>query len=364
MSAFAVTAEPLTIHPHPAADRLEIAQVGATLFRTVVGKGEYATGDHAIYIPEQAVLPPELLKELDLIGRLAGPGKDRVQPVQLRGELSRGIVCRPHAVTGHDLARAHAVGFDFAPMLDITKRVPPVPMRMVSPTMPAPGLLPWDDVQDLARFPEVFARAELVNVTEMIHGIACLLTYVADTDELLVTWKRPGARGLALVPSTEHPCWRAVTAHGVGKAARVLAKELGAARVGIFGEMYGPGLQDLHYGAGGDRTPGYAVFDIAIDRGRDGGVRWLSRIDQAEHLERINPHLALVPLLSRGPFNLAHVLALASGQEQVTGRERHMRAGVVVRADEERHSVALGGRAIVKVLAGDYLTREHGTEYQ
>jgi RNA ligase (TIGR02306 family) len=96
MSTFKVTAEKLVIHPHPNADALELAQVG--LYRAVVPKGQYKTGDVAIYIPEQAVLPDELIEEIGLTGRLAGKDKNRVKAVRLRGELSQGIVCRPKAV--------------------------------------------------------------------------------------------------------------------------------------------------------------------------------------------------------------------------------------------------------------------------
>lgn len=53
MSTLRVTVERLIVEPHPNADRLELAQVG--LYRAVVGKDEYATGDYAVYIPEQAI---------------------------------------------------------------------------------------------------------------------------------------------------------------------------------------------------------------------------------------------------------------------------------------------------------------------
>src|SRR6478672_11878081 len=126
MSTLRVTAEPLTIHVHPNADALELAQVG--LYRAVVAKGAFRTGDHAIYIPEQSVLPPELIEEIGLTGRLAGPAKDRVKAIRLRGELSQGIVCLPKALNGADLAAAHASGEDFAERLGVTKWVPPVPI--------------------------------------------------------------------------------------------------------------------------------------------------------------------------------------------------------------------------------------------
>src|SRR2546423_7089769 len=112
MSTLRVTAEPLTIHVHPNADALELAQVG--LYRAVVAKGAFRTGDVALYIPEQAVLPQELVSELGLTGKLAGSAANRVKAIRLRGELSQGIVCRPRALQGTDLARAAGEGADFA----------------------------------------------------------------------------------------------------------------------------------------------------------------------------------------------------------------------------------------------------------
>lgn len=101
MSSFAVT-ERLMVHPHPdpAVERIELAQAGE--YRAVVPKGKYTTGDWALYIPEQAIVPQELLQELGLAGKLAGAGKNRVKAMRLRGELSQGLVCLPQALNGVD----------------------------------------------------------------------------------------------------------------------------------------------------------------------------------------------------------------------------------------------------------------------
>ncbi len=149
MSTLRVTAEVLTVHEHPNADALELAQVG--LYRAVVAKGAYRTGEAAVYIPEQSVLPPDLIEELGLTGRLAGGEANRVKAVRLRGELSQGIVCRPKALADVDLARAAAEGTDFAERLGITKWVPPVPPTMDGEVESAPGLLPWVDIENIQR---------------------------------------------------------------------------------------------------------------------------------------------------------------------------------------------------------------------
>jgi RNA ligase (TIGR02306 family) len=356
MSTLRVTAERLTILEHPNADALELAQVG--LYRAVVAKGAYRSGDFAVYIPEQAVLPEPLVEELGLTGRLAGAAANRVKAVRLRGELSQGIVCRPAALDGTDLERAAAGGADFAELLGIFKWVPPVPVSMSGDVESAPDLLPWTDIENLKRFPGIFAPGDPVAVTEKLHGSACCLTYYAATETVHVTSKGLGAQRLALSPSAANLYWRAVLGHGLPRVAADLAERLGATRVGIYGEVYGGGVQDLAYGADARaRTaPGYAAFDVCAEM--NGAVRWLDAFALLEG------EVPLVPKLFEGPFDLARVLELAQGAENVSGRSLHLREGVVVRTTEDRDSDVLGGRAIAKVVSDAYLTRKGGTEYE
>ncbi|GGQ94070.1 RNA ligase (ATP) [Streptomyces asoensis] len=355
MSTLRVTAEVLTVHEHPDADALELAQVG--LYRAVVAKGAYRTGETAVYIPEQSVLPAGLIEELGLTGRLAGSGADRVKAVRLRGELSQGIVCRPKALADVDLALAAARGTDFAERLGIVKWVPPIPPTMNGDVEAAPDLLPWVDIENIQRYPGLFEPGEPVVLTEKLHGSACLLTYVADERRVFVSSKGFGAKSLALKEDPRNLYWRAVRGHGVPEAAARLAERLGARRIGVFGEVYGAGVQDLTYGADGrGATLGYAVFDVSAEI--DGTVRWLSAADL------LTGELPLVPTLFEGPYDSERVLEIATGRETVSGRGLHLREGVVIRPAVERHSPVTGGRAIAKAVSGAYLTRKGGTEYE
>ncbi|MFF7991325.1 RNA ligase (ATP) [Kitasatospora xanthocidica] len=355
MSTLRVTVEKLTVLEHPNADALELAQVG--LYRAVVAKGAYRTGDHAVYIPEQSVLPDELIAELGLTGELAGARANRVKAVRLRGELSQGIVCRPAALADTDLAAAAERGEDFAGLLGVVKWQPPVPTSMSGDVVSAPDLLPWVDIENLKRYPDVFEPGEPVVLTEKLHGSCCLVTYTAATGETQVSSKGIGAQGLALVEDERNLYWRAVRAHGIPGVAARLAERLGAERVGIFGEVFGEGVQDLSYGAS-SRTdrPGYAAFDVSAVV--DGRLVWLSAP------ELLDGELPLVPELWRGPFDPEVVLGHAVGKETLSGRELHLREGVVVRPVTERWSPVLGARAIAKVVSDAYLTRKGGTEYE
>lgn len=355
MSVLRVTAEKLTILEHPDADALELAQVG--LYRAVVAKGAFRTGEFAVYIPEQAVLPDELIAELGLTGRLAGSAKNRVRAVRLRGELSQGLVCRPAALDGTDLERASAAGEDFAERLGVTKWVPPVPVSMSGDVESAPDLLPWTDIENLKRYPDVFAPGDPVTVTEKLHGTACCLTYYADTGQVHVTSKGLGGQRLALKEADGNLYWRAVRGYGLPQLAAELAGTLGATRLGLYGEVYGAGVQDLGYGVDAGRgLPGYAAFDVCAEV--DGRLRWL------DPAELPVGGLPLVPRLYRGPFDLDRVLELAQGPETVSGRAAHLREGVVVRTAADAYSPVVGGRAIAKVVSDAYLTRKGGTEYE
>lgn len=363
MSTLRVTAEELSIFAHPNADRLELAQVG--LYRAVVGKGQYQTGDHALYIPEQAVLPDALIAELGLTGKLAGGKHNRVKIVRLRGEISQGLVCTPHAVEEVDLVEAAAAGTDFAQLLGIEKWVPPIPVSLAGQVDPAPALIRWIEIENIKRYPEIFTAGEAVVATEKIHGTACLATYVRNEDRMYVSSKGMGGQSLALREAEGNLYWRAITSHGLHEAARRLAVALSADRIGFFGEVYGRGVQDLHYGADAsrDHTLGYALFDVALHR-MEAPLRWLSHDEITAALADLDLSIPRVPVLYEGPYDAQALLDLAEGTETVTGHGRNLREGLVVRPAKERYSSILGGRAIGKLVSNAYLLRTDGTEYE
>jgi RNA ligase (TIGR02306 family) len=86
------------------ADRIEAARVLG--YRIVVPKGACRPGDLAVYIPEAGVVPENVLVDLGLVGKLAGPQHNRVKAMRLRGVVSQGLLYRPpFAISlGEDLA--------------------------------------------------------------------------------------------------------------------------------------------------------------------------------------------------------------------------------------------------------------------
>jgi len=90
MATFEVKVYKLTIEEHPNADAIELAKVGD--YRSIVGKGQFNTGDLGVYIPEGAIVPELIIERLGLVGKLAGKKKNRVKAIRLRKVLSQGLI--------------------------------------------------------------------------------------------------------------------------------------------------------------------------------------------------------------------------------------------------------------------------------
>lgn len=363
MSSFEVKLVHLEIESHPNADALELAKVGE--YRAVVPKGQYTTGSLALYIPEQAVLPDELIEELGLTGKLAGKAKNRVKAIRLRGELSQGIVCRPKKVFHPDGAvLVPEEPIDYAERLGIEKWVPEVPASMSGDVEPAPDLVRWIDIENIKKFPQMFhggKYGEEVVATEKVHGTCFCLTYVVAEDRFLVTSKGLGFKNLALVESHKNVYWRAVEKFGVKDTARELAKDYPFAKtIAIFGEVYGEGIQDLHYGVKGT---GFLVFDVRIDW--KGHFQWLDSIQLASIMTSMEYGQQTAPILYVGQYDYEALCELATGDETISGTGAHLREGLVVRALTWDGAVdPPGDRPIVKFINPDYLVRKGGTEYE
>lgn len=387
MSSFAVTLERITVRPHPNADRLSLARVG--LFDAVIGKDQFQTGDVVLYIPEQAILPGRLIKALNLEGKLSGKAKNRVKAVSLRGALSQGIVAPLSilALNPEDEGYSDAINalmtrtqnelsqFDFAPILGIEKWQPEIPVHMSGEVVSAPDLLPWIDIENIKRHPDIFTEGDQVSVTEKLHGTCTLATvnvepsvngYIANT--VLVTSKGFAEKRLALVENETNLYWRAVNGYPVRELAVTIAEHFGSDKsvvaVGIYGETYGAGIQDLSYGQDRTGLPGFAVFDAYVKLNTGEGF-WVPSQTVQKFCIAVN--IPAVPVLFEGAYNIEHIASIASGKEQMSGTEANIREGVVIRsANEEQWVDAFGNghRKIAKFVTEEYLTRKGGTEFQ
>lgn len=356
MSSFEVKVVSLKIEAHHNADALEIARVGD--YQSIVRKGQFEDGQLGAYIPEQAVLPLSVLQELGLEGKLAGKDGDRVKAIKLRGILSQGLI--------YPAREGWVLGQDVTQELGITKYEPPVPTHMGG-ELYAAGLdrCVRYDIENIKRYPDVLVEGEPVVFTEKIHGTWGQFGLVSpalahpEHGRLSVSSKGYASQGLAFIPDAETNATNLYL-----RAARKLEIEQRLAHyeesVFVLGEVFGAGVQDLHYGAaaGADDTLGVRVFDVYL--GQPGQGRYLNDDELeafiAEHgFER-------APVLYRGPFSKAVVLEHTTGKETLSGQGAHVREGIVIRPCVERYDVELG-RVQLKSVSEAYLLRKGGTEY-
>lgn len=339
------------VEPIPNADAIELAVVGD--YRSVVRKGEFAAGDAVVYFPEASLLPPPLIEALGLVGRLAGPDKNRVKAVRLRGCLSQGVCMSLGAANSYQeayYAPTFSADFDgdLAASMGVTKWEPPIPRGLQGDAQLKGPLALSYDIDNIKAVPHLFVEGEEVCITEKIHGTFC--AFVFDGQEWVAASKGLLAKGLVFADTPANdgnayvqalrrylPALKALPVHG---------------RVWVLGELFGAGIQDLTYGGGAQ----FRLFDYG-DRPGPAPLRW------AEHdaLDLLAAMLGCerTPVLYRGPYSKAKMLELTDGKETVTGKSVHMREGVVIRAVPERsvERGAMDGRAQLKSVSAAYLLR-------
>jgi RNA ligase (TIGR02306 family) len=251
MSTFSVEIVELDdVQPHPNADLLELAVIGG--YRAVVGKGLHQKGDMVLYIPEEALLPVELVKFFGYEGKLSGPLKNRVKAIRLRGELSQGLVIpwrkagEAVAINGYDPIDNYYVGKTLNYELGITKYEQPIPANMAGRARPRPNWFPtYTNIENIKKDPHIFTPGELVVMTEKIHGTNFGVGMTSGEREMLVSSRR-----LVLEREETNLYWRAAIQYELEEFLNHLLDVTLGSNVIVWGEIYGAGIQNLAYGGG------------------------------------------------------------------------------------------------------------------
>lgn len=366
------------IEPIPGADAIELAVVGD--YRSVVRKNLHSVGSLAVYIPEAAIVPDLLLKAMGLDGMLAGKQKNRVKAIKLRGCLSQGIlmpvdsgddVGKPFISipTEDGIGAMHFVGEgdNLADLLGITKYEPTVPTCMSGEVYAAGQLLTVAfDIENFKKYPDIFVDGEEVVFTEKLHGTFCGIGIVPEAysrpehimNRMVVFSKGLGAQGLCFkdVDQNENNIY-IKTLRETGVFDKLLAT-YGYMNIPLFvlGEVFGKGVQDLEYGV----PPSFRVFAVVEGfRGNQTYYNWTFVGLTAKYLG-----VETVPVLYKGPFSYDTMMQYTSGTETASGKEAHMREGIVMVPSQERVDARIG-RVCLKSVSEAYLLRKgNTTEFQ
>lgn len=332
--------------PIPDADEIEHVRVFG--LDVIAPKGKYHAGDLAIYAPPDAVLPQELATSLKGQAKLFGERRNRVRAYRLRGAVSEGVL----------IPGSGTLGDDAAPALGITHYEIPVPTPWRGDCIYMPSLTVAYDIRSARRYPHVLGNTDEVELTEKLHGTMCAIGFFPRLShpELLERDTLVYSKGLSetghTLKASNHANLYVRTVEAMGLRDRVRAAFNGRPAT-VFGEIFGGTIQDLSYGR---IDPSFAVFDVYL--GTPGRGRWLDRDEFALIANEIAPP---APVLYRGRLDPGIVQQLASGPT-VAGKLAHIREGVVIRPMQERTHPRVG-RAILKYVSTDYLTRANGSEF-
>lgn len=356
------------ITPHPNADTLSLTTV-LDAYPVVVKTGAWQPGDQALYVPVDTLVGLQDTRYGFL--RPGAAGTYRVRAARLRGIYSEGLLVP--CVAGEDLASYEkylppsereptaaergpgsralkdyersqlawrtafvavcaggiltAFGVGWAGLITLPLAYAWFRHRTRRVRIPAVQLY---DIENLKRHSRAFVEGEhVVVVTEKIHG--CHAAYYNDGKKL---W-----------------CFSrtVMRANDGGNVWSQMAKkynldEVVPAGYVLRGEIYGPGIQDLTYGAS---EPEMMAFDLQNFKTREylGYDAFLATVRAMG--------VPSAPLLYSGPYSES-VHDLQNGK---AWRGGHVREGIVIKPPHERTEHGLG-RCVLKLVSEAYKLRK------
>lgn len=356
MADWGVFYRKIELFPHPNADALEVARAGNYQF--VVRKGEYSDGDGAFVIPEKSLLTGTLQERYQ--DYLAGPDKNRVKSVRLRGELSMGILMSPKVMFEifgpNKLAMVVQSEVDYSEFFGVTKYEPPIPLELAGQVAPIPGSgYSKHDVEQFSVYRDELGPEDRVVITEKIHGSQAVYTLTSQGD-FFVTSKGLFDKGLMLKESDTNAYWRAGRKVDIKDRLEAFQREVEAETgrledVQAFGEVVPVQGGNWTYGF---KEPDLLVFDVRY-AGQSLDFSGAGLPIPAYFME------LWVPILHLGPLGVIDLNAICQGNEQVSGKALHIREGAVVRPETMRFTKD-GRRLFLKAINPAYSKKETGEE--
>ncbi len=182
--------------------------------------------------------------------------------------------------------------------------------------------------------------------TEKIHGTMACYTVVPgledgrlfDGDTLIASKGLLQKHSFLNTPNNQRNLYvrnflNNLQAPEIWREVRKLAKYMDQP-LSVFGEIFGQGVQDLHYGHTGQEK-GFRVFDIHIG-GPD--ARFMEFPDLEIYLAKLG--LAQVPLLYGGPHSQEALAQHRDSRDAISGT--NVREGLVITTLPERQDPSLG----------------------
>jgi RNA ligase (TIGR02306 family) len=349
--------------PHSNADKLEIAKVAGT--QTIIVKGQFKAGDLCVYFPPDILLPGDVSDQLGVAKYLKTAVWEgfsfpcRVAATRLRGVPSYGFVqpCCTAWCIGTDVTDAFRAG-KYEPPARIYRGYGGGTGEVWGGLEREPANFHrYTDIQHYRKYRYLLPAGTPVRITEKIHGTNSRVGLLKiDGEWQFLAGSHKTARKQIDPEGRESVYWAPLQRAGVLQLLTDLCNNghpTGPANdVILFGELYGPGVQDLDYGVPAGEI-GWRLFDISFN-GRY--LDWSIVKDCCREYG-----IEMVPLLYEGSFDSALVDALTYGPTTVAD-ESSVRAkfkgreGIVITPLIEEACCI--GRLILKSVSADYLDRK------
>ncbi len=353
MSTIRITIETIdSILPHPNADRLEIAHILGT--QTIIRKDEFQPGDQVVFFPPDILIPPDVAESLGVQQYLKhGLWKDseddagvkckcRVAACRLRGVPSYGFT----AFIPSDIPNET----DLTDFYHAVKYEPPIKLTMSGDAMVEPPTFHrYTNIEHFYRYPHVLKPGIMVRVTEKLHGTNCRLSSLnIEGLDGFVCGSHRTAQKEVNAKGRPSMYWEPLNCDA--KIQTALQKLAQYGDVIIYGEIFGPSVQDMDYGIKNGKI-GFRVIDISIN-GRY--MDWSTL-----HTTCAGYGLQLVPIIYLGPFDPDLVEEWTNGPSLITGIKAKFkgREGCVITPLTEFYHEDIG-RVVLKSVSADYLDRK------
>jgi RNA ligase (TIGR02306 family) len=353
------------------ADAIELARIDG--FYSVVRKNQFSVGQIVLYLPEQAVVPENILQAINLWDYEKGKGKLTaasgavIKAIKLRGQLSQGIVVDEEVLQTilNDKTFNLVENQDYQETFNITKHVVPIPEHMAGEVFNL-GLKIDFDLENIQKYPDVLLCNEDIVVAEKLHG-SCFSIFDLGKNvhsetfvdgRIALASKGLGSQGLFFKNNENNQKNTYVRMFNKIQEGMLLALDnwrnkenlSDNAVIEVYGEVFGC-TQDLTYGL---KENEYRLFAVKSNG------RWLTDQEIDEFVLGSQGKILRVPVLFRGKMKDADILSLRTGNTVFPVKQ--IREGCVIYTQNMRYDAKLGV-IMLKAINPDYLTRKNGTEF-
>ena len=295
-------------------DRVIFEEIG---WNAIAKRGVHLPGEVVFFIPPESVLPLELSEALGVTKYLS---KGRVKAVKLRGNRSEGLIVDKSIA---EVYLDNILQWEDPPTIHMSGE------QLPNAEIPILAFPEFVKIPNLLNEPDILRDGESVWLSEKIHGTNTRFgvhPHPGTGEPTLYV----GSHKVVLRQTEQNVYWQAVMKH--------IKTELLPVGITFYGEIYGKGIQDLHY----DANLELKVFGAC----ENGNYVCVGRLK--ELCVRYD-----IPMVDFSPVEfcgLEQARTWADLPSNMT--QSHVREGVVILADDTN-----GAYRAAKVIGMSYLTR-------